>query len=118
MQLPLNTRIHLYSESVDMRKSFDGLSAIVRNVFQMQPLSGEMFVFLNHRRDFMKILWWDVGGFCLLLKRLEQGRFKLPEMRLESVNNVLEVDRAVLTMIFDGIEVNQIKRLKRYVPPL
>lgn len=99
-----------------MRKSFDSLSAMVRNAFSMQPLSGDLFVFLNANRDFMKLLWWDTGGFCILAKRLEQGRFRIPTA--PNGGGPIEVDRAVLAMIFDGIEVRNVKRLKRYVPAL
>lgn len=114
--LPAASRIHLCTVNVDMRKSFDGLSAMVRNHFFLQPLSGDLFVFLNARRNHMKILWWDTGGFCLLSKRLEQGRFHLPQVEGESA--VMSVDRAILSMIFDGIEIKGIKRLKRYRPTL
>jgi transposase len=99
-----------------MRKSFDSLAAMVRNAFSMQPLSGDLFVFLNANRDFMKLLWWDTGGFCILAKRLEQGRFRIPAA--PSGGGPIEVDRVVLAMIFDGIEVRNVKRLKRYVPTL
>lgn len=116
LNLPANGRIVLCTTAVDMRKSFDGLSAMVRNVFAMQPLSGDLFVFLNTKRDMMKLLWWDTGGFCLLAKRLEQGRFRLPSTQEGS--DTIEVDRALLAMIFDGIEVQQLKRLKRYAPAL
>jgi len=89
---------------------------MVRNAFAMQPLSGDLFVFLNANRDFMKLLWWDTGGFCILAKRLEQGRFRIPNA--PTGGGPIEVDRAVLTMIFDGIEVRNIKRLQRYAPTL
>jgi len=64
----------------------------------------------------MKLLWWDTGGFCLLAKRLEQGRFRLPEIHDSATT--MEVDRVLLAMIFDGVEVRNVKRLKRYSPPL
>ena len=116
LSLPANGRIVLCTQAVDMRKSFDGLSAMVSNSLSLQPLSGDLFVFLNARRDLMKLLWWDTGGFCLLAKRLELGRFRLPELPVNEC--VMHVDRAVLAMIFDGIEVRNVKRLKRYSPNL
>lgn len=116
LNLPAHGRIVLCTSPVDMRKSFDGLSSIVRNSFSMQPLSGDLFVFLNANRSLMKLLWWDTGGFCLLAKRLEQGRFRLPEIHDNA--SIMEVDRVLLAMIFDGIEVRNVKRLKRYSPPL
>jgi transposase len=116
LSLPANGRIVLCTTAVDMRKSFDGLSSMVRNAFAMHPLSGDLFVFLNGDRTIMKLLWWDTGGFCLLAKRLEQGRFRLPPR--ESDSGTMQVDRALLAMIFDGIEVRNVKRLKRYAPTL
>ena len=116
LSLPANGRIVLCTQAVDMRKSFDGLSALVRNSLSLQPLSGDLFVFLNAKRCLMKLLWWDTGGFCLLAKRLELGRFRLPELPADG--NVMHVDRAVLAMVFDGIEVRNVRRLKRYSPPL
>ncbi len=116
LSLPAHGRIVLCTSAVDMRKSFDGLASIIRNAFSMHPLSGDLFVFLNANRSFMKLLWWDTGGYCLLAKRLEQGRFRLPEVKENQ--STIEVDRALLTMIFDGIEVKNMKRLKRYSPSL
>jgi transposase len=116
LNLPAHGRIVLCASPVDMRKSFNGLSSIVRNSFSMQPLSGDLFVFLNSGRSLMKLLWWDTGGFCILAKRLEQGRFRLPV--INKGVTTLEVDRVLLAMIFDGIEVCNVKRLKRYSPHL
>lgn len=116
LSLPANGRIVLCTNPVDMRKSFDGLTSIVRNAFAMQPLSGDLFIFLNAKRSLMKLLWWDTGGFCLLAKRLELGRFRVPAA--PDASGKMTVDRAVLSMIFDGIEVRNIKRLKRYSPTL
>jgi len=116
LNLPAQGRIVLCTTAVDMRKSFDGLSTIVRNSFSMQPLSGDLFVFLNAGKSMMKLLWWDTGGFCLLAKRLEQGRFRLPEVHEGAT--IMEVDRVLLAMIFDGVEVRDVKRLKRYSPTL
>jgi transposase len=116
LSLSSHGRIILCTDAIDMRKSFDGLSAMVRNVFSMQPLSGDLFVFLNANRTLMKLLWWDTGGFCLLAKRLEQGRFRIPAPNENG--GPLQVDRVMLAMIFDGIEIGNVKRLKRYTPPL
>jgi transposase len=116
LSLPANVRIVLCTDAVDMRKSFDGLASMVRNAFAMQPLSGDLFVFLNAKRDLMKLLWWDTGGFCLLAKRLEQGRFRIPSPSADG--KPLQVDRAMLSMIFDGIEISNVKRLKRFAPTL
>src|SRR5690625_1700838 len=71
-------RYHLYRGVCDMRKSFNGLSELVRNELNRDPASGEVFVFLNRRRTLMKLLHWEAGGFVLYYKRLEKGTFTPP----------------------------------------
>ena len=70
-----NTRVYLATEAVDMRRSFDGLSALVLDVLSEDPLSGHLFVFSNRVGDKIKILYYDGQGLCLWYKRLEKGRF-------------------------------------------
>lgn len=72
-----NTRIFLHKEPVDMRKSFEGLGFLVETIFHEEVASGAFFVFLNRRKDSMKILYWDVDGLAIWYKRLEKGRFLL-----------------------------------------
>ena len=71
--------IYLYRQATDMRKSFVGLSQLVREHFPGELLSGALFIFLNRRRNLMKILYWDRDGLAVWNKRLEEGRFQLPE---------------------------------------
>ena len=71
-------RVYLAKEPADMRKSFDGLSALVAGVLELDPLSGHLFVFLNKRRDRIKILYWDRDGLAVWAKRLEEGTFQFP----------------------------------------
>ena len=66
-------RVHVSGRPVDMRKSFDGLYALTRQALGCDPLSGELFVFINRRGTQMKVLYWDRTGFCVWAKRLEQG---------------------------------------------
>jgi transposase len=68
-------RVHVYGQPVDMRKSFDGLYALTRQELGADPLSGDLYVFINRRATQMKVLYWDRTGFCVWAKRLEQGRF-------------------------------------------
>lgn len=68
-------RVHLYGQPVDMRKSFDGLYALTRQELKQDPLSGELFAFINRRATQLKVLYFDRSGFCLWSKRLESGRF-------------------------------------------
>jgi len=91
-------RVLAYGNPVDMRKSFDGLLALVQGVLGEDPLSGSLFVFFNRRGNYMKLVYWDRTGFCLFAKRLEQGRFRLP-----SGEETQELTEQRLPLILDGI---------------
>ena len=103
-------RIWLHRRPVDMRKSFDGLSALARSQLQMNPTSGALFVFVNRRRTQMKCLYFDAGGCCIWAKRLEQGRF---QVQFEGDDKV-QVDLSTLRLLIDGIEPHSVHRFKRY----
>ncbi len=91
-------RILAYREPVDMRKSFDGLVALVQEALREDPLSGTVYVFFNRRGTYVKGVYWDRTGFCLFAKRLENGRFRLPgEGRKQELS-----ERAFL-LLLDGI---------------
>lgn len=115
LTLPKSMRIHLATSAVDMRKSFPGLSNVAREVVRVDPLSGHLFVFFNRTRDLLKVLWWDGGGFCIFAKRLEAGRFRLPELP-EDASSV-SMDAVELALILEGIDVKGAKRLPRWNPP-
>jgi transposase len=114
MGLPSCVRIFLSSEPVDMRKGFDGLSSIVMT-FSAELYSGHLFVFISKRRDRVKVLTWDKGGFVLWYKRLERGRFKLP--KLETEQRTMPLDSGQLSMLLDGIDFSRVKRPKSWQPP-
>ena len=78
LKLPESVRIFVASGPTDMRKQADGLSALVKGALGEEPRSGHLFVFFNRGRDILRILFWDTNGFCILSKRLEQGRFRVP----------------------------------------
>lgn len=105
------TRYFLYSEPTDMRKSFDGLSGIVINELNGNPLSGDVYIFINRRRDRIKLLIWDRNGFWLLYKRLEQGRFQRLFFK-DSQGAYITYES--LVMLLEGIDLNSIKKRKRY----
>lgn len=91
-------RILAHRDPVDMRRSFDGLVAVVKNELREDPLSGTLFVFVNRKRTYLKAVYWDRTGFCLFAKRLERGRFAIPgRSRTE------ELDERTLRLILDGI---------------
>ena len=96
-----------------MRKGFDGLCGLVFNEFLMSPLSGDVFIFFNHRRDRVKILNWQGDGFAIYYKRLERGTFEIPlnESSLKSI----EIDASTIQLILEGITLSSIKRRKRFI---
>jgi len=97
-----------------MRKSFDGLAGIVTNHLRRDPLNDGAFVFVNKRRDRMKILLWDRHGFWLLYKRLEAGRFQVPPIEAGAAPEALSVSYEQLVMILEGIDLRSVRRKKRY----
>lgn len=99
-----NARIFLYQNATDMRKSFEGLSVAVQEAFPNLLMSGSYFVFLNKRRDYMKVLYWDSDGFAIWCKRLEKGNF--------SRKNTQILDRKQFLMLLEGIIPKRLQ--KRY----
>ncbi len=104
-------RYFLYGGPTDMRKGFAGLSGLVRRHLDHELLSGDVFIFINRRRDRIKLLMWDATGFALYYKQLERGTFELPP---EAQNGSLELNWSELVMLLEGIEIRSIKRRKRY----
>jgi transposase len=105
-------RVYLATKPADMRKSFDGLSALASGL-ALDPLSGHLFVFVNKRRDRIKILYWDRDGLAVWAKRLERGSFRLPVAGAQSV----EMTTAELTALLAGIDLNTARRRLRYSRP-
>jgi transposase len=103
-------RYFLYDQATDMRKSFDGLSGIVQSQLQRDPMSGEVYVFINKRRNRIKLLHWEQGGFVLYYKRLEKGLFELPK----TLDKTLGVSWSTLMMIVEGISLDYIRKKDRY----
>ena len=108
------SQLFLYGKDVDMRRSFDGLLAIVQNEFMRDILQGDVFLFLNRRRDRIKILWWDGDGMAIFMKRLEAGTYQRPALAADQVS--LLMDRTQLDLLLAGIELTSVKRRKRYTP--
>lgn len=104
-------RIYLCRTPVDFRKAHDGLCAIIRDQFGDDPFSGDLFVFHNRARDRVKLLLWDRNGFWLLYKRLERGTFPFGIAGEEAR---VEIDRAQLAMLLDGIEWKNTKKSLKF----
>jgi transposase len=107
-------RVYLAKDPADMRKSFDGLFALVAGPLALDPLSGHLFVFLNKRRDRIKVLYWDRDGLAVWAKRLERGTFRVPQARAGHV----EMTTAELAALLAGIDLNTARRRRRYTRPL
>ncbi|HLF64445.1 MAG TPA: IS66 family insertion sequence element accessory protein TnpB [Saprospiraceae bacterium] len=103
-------RYFLYAGITDIRKSFDGLSGLVVNEMKGGLLSGDVFIFLNRRRNMIKLLVWDRSGFVIYYKRLEKGTFEIPT----SDDNTVEIEWTQLVMILEGIKLKSIRKRLRY----
>jgi transposase len=113
--IPRSVRIFIGSTPIDMRKSIDGLMAIVQEELREDAYSGHLFVFVSRRCDRVKILTFDKGGFVLYYKRLEGGRFRLPHMDPSSM--AVEIDATQLAMLLDGIDFGRVRRPEHWKPP-
>jgi transposase len=108
--------VYLAAVPVDLRRGHDGLVAIVRNEWKLNPFDGHLFVFLGRRLDRVKILVWDRNGFVLYYKRLSQGRFRMPVIPEDAER--VEMDATTLAMLLDGIDVKRVKRPTGWTPPV
>lgn len=115
LNLPPSVRIYVATGATDMRKAFDGLSALVEHQLELDPLSGHLFCFFNRARDRVKVLWFDHGGYALFYKRLERGRFRVPEPREGEA--VLSMRAAELALILEGIDLRGAKHRRVWRRP-
>jgi transposase len=100
ISLPSHTKIWIAAGVTDLRRGFTGLSALVQNKLEQNPLSGQVFIFRGRRGDLVKLIWFDGDGLCLFAKRLERGRFVWPQATEGSVS----LTRAQLSMLLEGID--------------
>jgi transposase len=109
--------LHFYlcRQSTDMRKNFDGLSGVIESSLGANPLSSDVFIFINKRRDRIKLLLWDRDGFWIFYKRLEKGTFQIPIDTSDTQSVELTYD--ALWMILTGIDLGSIKRRPRFSLP-
>jgi transposase len=108
ISLPSHTRVFLAPGSTDMRKAINTLSILVEDTLRLDPFSGHLFVFCNHRNTILKVLYWDRNGFCLWQKRLEKHRFKWPQNRDE----VMEIGARELSFILEGLDIRAVEPLE------
>lgn len=110
----LNTpaRILIARDPVDFRKQIDGLAAVCELVLQEQPLDGTLFLFRNRRGNALKALVWTHGGFAMVYKKLEKGRFRWPTLALEKGT----ITHAELAALMEGIDLSRARRLHRWNP--
>jgi len=113
LTLPASVRIYLAAEPVDLRRGFDGLAATTRSVIRQDPLNGHLFVFVNRRRNRVKLLVWDRTGYLLLYKRLERGTFHLPGEPQAGQRHV-ELDAGDLGLMLEGVDLSGARRRKRW----
>jgi len=110
LSIPPTVPIFLYTRPTDLRKGFDGLSGIVRSEFAADPLDGSLFLFINRRRDRLKILHFDGTGYWLYYKLLEAGTFEV----IASEGKCARIDSTQLAMLLGGVSWVRVKRRKRY----
>ena len=112
IHLPASVRVYLCLTACDMRKSFDGLQALVREHLELDAFAGHLFVFASRRRDRVKILYWDRDGFAIWAKRLEAGTYAIPSG--EPGSRRIEITTEELSALLSGIDLSTATRRKRY----
>jgi transposase len=110
MIFPSNVPVYFCVVPIDMRRSFDSLSEIVRESLGQEPRSGHLFVFRNKPEDCVKVLYWDRNGYAIWYKRLEKGTFRLPSAAGAS----LEITSSEFTMLLEGFDLMKLQRQNRW----
>lgn len=112
IHLPASVRVYLCLGPCDMRRSFDGLHALVRDHLQLDAFAGHLYLFANKRRDRLKLLYWDRSGFAIWAKRLEAGTFAIPSGEPDAKRFEITVEE--LGALLSGIHLEQANRRKRF----
>jgi transposase len=117
INLPHTVRVFLHAPATDLRKGFDALGGLVTTAFGHDPTSGHLFLFVNRRRDRIKILYWDRDGLAIWYKRLESpGTFQLPPVPHDAVS--IEMTVTQLSLILSGIDLRSARQRRRYQRPM
>ena len=104
----LALKVQLYKQPVDMRKSIDGLSVLVADSLSSDPCDGSIYVFYNKLFDKIKLLYWEKNGFCVLYKRLEKEKYKLPQIK----DDIMELDLQQLRWLLEGLDMTRLQGFK------
>lgn len=115
MHLPSVARYIFYLGYTDMRKGFDSLSGLVTNSIRANPLTGDIFIFINRRRTQLKLLHWEGDGFTVYYKRLERGTYEMPAS--QNNYNYITISFKQLQHIFQGVTMKRNYQRKRYQHP-
>lgn len=104
LSIPGNASLYLCQYPINMRKSFDGLSKVIEELFPKELLSGAFFIFLNRRKDHMKVLFWDHDGLVIWFKRLEKGTFAW------KWGHEMKIDRKTFFLLLEGVTPKRIQK--------
>lgn len=115
LNFPAGVRLFVSLQRIDMRKGFNALAALVQHHLQLDPLGGDIVLFVNKRGNLMKLLFFDRTGWAVLYKRLERGTFQLPDA--QDPAGSVQIDPGQLAMILEGIDLRTAVRRKRYTRP-
>lgn len=116
IHLPANARYYMYNKATNMKCSFNGLTGIIRGELGYSPISGDLFIFFNKRRDQVKVLCFEGDGFAIFHKRLEKGSFELPQASAETAEVLLTMEQ--LQFILQGVVLSSVRRRERYLHPI
>jgi transposase len=112
IHLPVSVRVYLCLEPCDMRKSFDGLHALVRDHLELDAFAGHLYLFFSRGKDRLKVLYWDRDGFAIWAKRLEEGSYAIPVA--EAGARRIEMTSEELAALLSGMDFSSVSRRRRY----
>ena len=115
--VPRAVRVYFATQPQNLHRSFDGLSNEIRHTLGYDPLGGHIFVFLNRRKNQVKLIVWTRGGYTIVHKKLERGSFTFPDRVVDGVASVA-IDVHELAMLLEGIDIRRARTSSRWEPPM